>query len=297
MKTITLTKKQLEKLTRIELPKEVANTESEIYLLDKGNWRYSDGSLLLKKLHLISGDSIANKLYNISLLGDNEERIGLDELVIPKQLVSVDNNVIGFTVPRIDGENLGVILHDYKVSNEDKIKYLYKVGKLLKKTKKMTNIGLKFNFGDLHEYNFLINENNELRAIDLDSCYLNTLNPSPSYYLNTNKNLDIFKDKYKKNDMGIVYPDDNSDLLCYIMMILNTIGREKISRLGVSDYFEYVNYLDNLGFGKDIIRSFQNIYSKTNNINPSNYLEQIPDDKIGEASFKVFNLKKKRGIL
>lgn len=292
MKVMNLSQKQFNNLVRLSLPKEVTNTESEIYILDRKN---GHDSLLLKKLFVTNGSSMANKLYNISLLGDNKDEIGIEELVVPKHLVSIKHQISAFTVPKIDGINLGVILKDTKISNEKKLEYLYKVGQLLRKTRDLKVQGMRFNFGDFHEYNLIVGKDEKTYAVDLDSCYLDTANPQPSYYLSTNKNLSYFPVKYKTTKTGIVYPNNNSDLLCYNMMILNTIGRDKVSKFDISTYFEYVSYLKSLGFGKDIIHSFQNVYSSAKNINPYEYLDQIPIDSIGEAGVSVFQYKKKIG--
>ncbi len=297
MEVISLSQKQLDSLTRLSLSHEITNTESEIYILDHGRNKYSNDNLLLKKLYITCGSSMANKLYNVSLLGDNKDEIGVDELVIPKHLVAIKRQISAFTIPNIEGVNLGTLLHNTKIPNQEKIEYLYKIGKLLKRTKKLKIQNLPFHFGDLHEYNFLLGNDGKTYAVDLDSCYLNTSNPQPSYYLTVNKNLSCFPTKYKANSDGIIYPSYNTDLLCYNMIILNTIGRDKISSFDMSTYYEYTNYLKSLGFGKDIIHCFHNIYSSAKNINPCEYLDQIPEDKIGEAGAKIFKLKKEKGLI
>lgn len=55
------------------------------------------------------------------------------------------------------------------------------------------------------------------------------------------------------------------------------------------------SYLKTLGFGSDIIESFNRVYSTDDNINPCEYLDQIPNDKIGEEGVKIFKYKKSRG--
>ena len=297
MEIINFSQKQLNNLTKLSLPNEVVNTESIIYKLDFGKWKFKDKHYLLKKLHVTNGSSMANKLYNISLLGDYGKNLGIDELVIPQHLGVINKQPCAFTVLEIEGENLGTIIHNPKISNEEKIGYLYQIGKLLKRTKGLKIQNSSFCFGDLHEYNFVVsNKDKKCYAVDLDSCYLDTKNPQASYYLTTNPNLHDFPRKYKSNTYGITYPTHNTDLLCYNMMILNMISRDKISKLDIPTYFDYIHYLKELGFGKDIIHSFQNIYSTAQNLNPCEHLDQIPLDKIGEAGMKIFTLKqKKRG--
>ncbi|MBQ2639454.1 MAG: hypothetical protein IJF92_01665 [Bacilli bacterium] len=315
MKIIDIPEKKFKKLTPYEIDDNIINTEAKFYLLDKLGKSYKTENLLLKKIFINEGESMANKLLTVSMLSDNEEKIGIKELVIPKHLVAVKGDVIGVTVPKIDNaRNLGLILNDYKVSNEDKIKYLEKVGKLLKKIKVLKKDGIDFSFGDLHEYNFLITENDKLKAIDLDSAYLNSNYPLPSLYLDTNMILKYFKDKYKGKDernikpnkyrlnttgtYGTYYPNENTDILCYDMMILNMISSDKISKLDMQEYFDYINYLEQLGFGEDLIKCFNIVYTNSkNNINPVDFLDQIPMDRLGESSLSVYQLKKKKKII
>lgn len=294
MEILSLSQKQLDKLKKLPLPNGVFNDESEIYIMDNRKCLGKE-KLLLKKLFITKGDCIANKLYNISLLGDNKDKIGIDELVIPNYLVAIKRKIEAFTVPLIEGENLGIIINNPKISNEKKLDYLYKVGRLIKKTQKLEDKGIKFNFGDLHEYNFMVGKDDKTYAIDLDGSYLNTANPQPSKYLIENPNLGLFPTKYIGTVYGLIFPDNNSDLLCYNMMLLNTIGRSKVSKMNIATYYEYINYLKSLGFGSDIIESFNRVYSTADNINPCEYLDQIPNDKIGEAGVKIFKYKKSRG--
>lgn len=300
METITLTKKQLNSLKLYHIEKDVMNTESQIYILDKGNWHYSKSGLLLKKLYVTDLLYMSNKLFTVSLLNSKKEAIGIDELVIPKHLVYTDNELIGFTIPDIKNSmNLGIFLSDLKVDISEKIKYLSKVGELLKKVKSLRDKGiLNFYFGDLHEYNFLLKPDLEkIYAVDLDSSYLNTNYPLPSHYLYTNKNISNFENKYRANEVGITYPNENTDLFCYNMMVLNTIAHDKVSNLDMVDYFSYINYLEYLGFGSDLLSSFKRVYSNGNNINISDFLDQIPIDKSGESLYKVYDLKRKKGLI
>ena len=82
------------------------------------------------------------------------------------------------------------------------------------------------------------------------------------------------------------------------MMILNTvIANGKISKEPLTNYYEYLNYLKKLGFGKDIIKIFQNVYTGADNVNPVDYLDQIPINKLGEANLKVYQMKKNKKII
>ncbi len=296
MKAISLTKRQFNKLKRYELPNEVLSTESKLYVLNE-SYCISDGKLLLK--YFYSDDKMPIKLFNINTLSNYADKINIPEFMIPKYLGIVDSNIVGFVDEEIlNATNLGIILNDPKVDNEKKLDYLYRVGDIVKRglsLKKFKDI--KFNFGDLHEYNFVTDKDDNLHVCDLDSCYLDSNYPLNSYYLVCNFCINSLQNKYKKNKDNIVYPSDNSDLFCYNMMILNTIARDKVSLMKMEDYFDYINYLKYLGFGEDILKSFYNLYTNADNINPYCYLDQVPVDKIGEAGLKIYKLKRNKNMI
>ena len=305
MKTITLTKKQFEKCSPYIIDKDIVNSEAEFYIINKGKYK---GKYLMKKLFINEGKIFANKLLTISLLNDMEHELGIEELCIPKHLISVDDEVIGFSIPKINNpRNLGLVLNNPKVDSLDKLRYLEEVGNILRKIQKQNVLDLSI--GDLQPYNILIDKNNKLHIIDLDSAYINTNYPIPSFYIsnkNTFVNLTDFGTKYnlvnfveeeeKEGDKTsvvkiptrLVRPDTNSDLLCYNFMIINTLANYKINNLDVSTYHDYITYLETLGYGEDIINSFRNIYSNADNVNPVDFFSDIPLDKVGLARYKVY---------
>ena len=327
MEIINLSQKEYERLTKYDVGHCEHNSECEMFILDnlsQRNKKYSDGRFLLKRIYRNDSPDFEMKSFNVRLLNFNKELKNIKELVIPSHTVMVDRHAIGFTVEFIkDSVCLGELLKDSKIDNDKKIEYLAKVGKLLKKIKILNDKGIKFSLGDLHEYNFLIeNDTEKLKAIDLDSVYLDTNYPSPSYYLNTSRSVlyvpnkyvpKYFNEKLTKDDISfsrilseydideidyIIYPNHNTDLFCYIMMILNTvIANGKISKEPLTNYYEYLNYLKKLGFGKDIIKIFQNVYTGADNVNPVDYLDQIPINKLGEANLKVYQMKKNKKII
>ena len=160
MKTIHINSRQLKKYKELKLSKDIPNTESIIYEM-------SD-TKLLKVLFIKERESLASKLYTVSLLSDYEEKINIKELVIPQELVSIDGLVSGFTIPYIKGENLGEILKNQKVQTKTKIDLLKKIGLFIHKLEKSHSGNINFNFGDLHPYNILVNKEG-LHFIDLDS--------------------------------------------------------------------------------------------------------------------------------
>lgn len=298
MKTISLTENQFKRLTPFRLSKDIRSTEGSFFYLDKGNWDYVREELLFKKLYINSDTVMANKLFTISMLNSNDVFASLEEFVIPKYLVSIDGIIQGFALSeKKNVSNLGAILSSKEISLQQKLFLLEKVGLLLCKVHNLQKNNISFSFGDLHPYNFLVDQFQNLFVVDLDSSYFGTGLPLSSYYLSTNRHIDKIASKYHFSEDGMSFPDYNSDLFCYNMMILNTIAGENMNRLSLEDYYEYISYLDSLCFSDKLLQSFHNVYTASTNVNPVSFLKQIPMDRVYEAGYKVFQKKKECGII
>lgn len=291
MNSITLSKKQFDNLTRLDIGSS-QSTESNIFILDKGPWKYADGSMLLKELHTQDGVSMSTKLATVSLLSDKKDEININELVIPNNLVVVKNKVIGFTVPYIkDAKSLKSVIENPKIDNKEKIEYLRQVGKTLKKDESLERRKvIILSIGDLHEDNVLVTKDKNIKFVDLDGAYIGNNYPQDALYLYSKAIKNV--KKYKFSEYGQARPDKNTDLYCYNMMLLNMISRRRLYICDISEYFDYLNYLKKLGFGADILKSFGRVYTEGPNINPVDYLDEIPEDKLGEAGYKIYEFKK-----
>ena len=58
--------------------------------------------------------------------------------------------------------------------------------------------------------------------------------------------------------------------------------------MDISEYYEYLNYLEDLGFDKKLVEDFSRIVVKRNNANPYESLEFITDEQVYRANNKVF---------
>lgn len=279
VKTIMLTNNELCSLTKFYLSNDIFHCESEIYRLDlkriEKRYKIGNSDLLLKKYsNYLNKKEIETKIANVSKLANYYDQLNIRELNIPRYKVMVGKDFIGFALNEIkEARNLGSILYSEDVSINAKIYYLYNVGNLIDKVLKQ-NI-FEFNFGDLHEYNFVVDNENLVYAIDLDDIYLKSNIPKRSRYL-LQSSIDYFPNKYRKYSTKIVYPDDNTDLLCYNIMILNCLLNDNIIYYDLTSFQEYIMYLKYLGFGANILNSFSRLYSSNDNINPYSYLDEIP---------------------
>lgn len=293
MEIISLTENQFKRLTPYRLDQSICSTEGTFFYLDKGNWDYVREGLLFKKLYVNSDDVMANKLFTISMLNSNDVFRSFKEFVIPKYLVSIDGAIQGFALSEKKNViNLGIILSSPTVSFQQKLCLLEKIGFLLHRIYNLKKNNISFSLGDLQPYNFLVDEFQNLFAVDLDSSYFGTGVPLPSYYLSTNQHVGQIPCKYHFSRDGLSFPDYNSDLFCYNMMILDTIAGRNMNRISLAEYYEYLYYLDSFGFPDELLSSFQKIYMGSDNVNPVLFLKQIPLGKIYEAGYKVFQKKR-----
>ncbi len=290
MRALVLSKTKFENLKKYVLDKNIANTECKLYLLD-----LKLKKKLLKIFYINEGLYFGNKLLTINSLIDQKDNIGIDELVMPNELVVVQNKVAGFSMPYIENNNLQLVLQDYNVSITEKIKLLKQVGKILETVVNTFPYNKPFYLSDIHEGNFIVDNNNNIKVVDMDGCKIANNDPSPIKYLQTNPNLNN-SHKYIV-DEGIYKPNINSEYMCYMIMILNTISHTQINKLTLETFYEYICYLRKLGFSYELLEHFSNIYTEANNENPLKLLDEITyNKKTPRAHYKVFEAIRKKSI-
>jgi len=272
------------------LEKGITHTECQLFFVPaKEKW---DKTMkLFKKYYLNSGEYFGHKLLTINTLINNRDVINLEELVFPEQLVSINEEVYGYLMPYVESTNLGIILKNIDVPVSKKIELLTKVGEIIQKVANVNahiNIN-NFYLSDINENNFVVDATDNVFAVDLDSCRIGDGNlPSPSRYLQSVGNKTACKfTKYKRGANGIFLANSNSEIMCYTIMILNTIGNGQICGLKIEDFYYYLEYLKIIGFNYELLDCFATIYTNQDNKNPLEYLESIPNE-LGRADLKVF---------
>lgn len=269
------------------------NTEGVIY-----EFPYKGKVKLLKKLYINDGISFVRKLFTIGVLGSCELP---SYFVVPDSLVTIKNEIVGFTIPRINGVTLKSLLDDNGVSLDVKISYLKSVGSILENMvniREYTDLN-DFYLNDMHESNFMVNyDTNELCVIDLDGCKVNKSFSFPSRYL-TSKALLNNVNKYDvQSDLSkgaYVMANRDSDLYCYVIMILNFLYDSNINAIDIGEFYNYLNYLSSIGVNGNLLNCFNRIVSYGPNYNPMEYLDSLNSDIICRAKKIVFDtvMKKK----
>lgn len=297
MKVFNLTEKQFLELDKLLLPKEIANTQGALYHMPIDS---DEIRLVFKMIFPPDFEYFANKMANISDLIDAQRELALPELVYPNGLVTIENELVGFTMPFVDGDNLKCILKNPDIPYAEKRDYLIQIGQLLEKMKllRQTTSFNDFYLNDIHEANFIIeNTTRRIKFVDLDSCAINGNEVDRSMYLRPLVKFDKLKDKYEQIKGGyfgtFIKPSDNTELYSYLIIILNFIGEENLALLKGDDFITYLLYLQSLGYPNELLDCFARLYTHQDNINPVNALEKL--EYIADSSYQSYQrvLRKK----
>ena len=284
MQIINMSKTKLNSLEPLILPKNVTSTECELF-----KYPYYGKEKLLKKLHRTDGIIFANKLYTIEALNANKDSMP-SNFVLPESLVSINKKIEAFTMKYIKGINLSVILNNPDITYEEKIHYLKSIGRILEQMqniRKYTNLN-NFYLGDIHEDNFLVErDKQEIYIVDLDSCKIAGNKSFPGRYLTNSSLIKYNNTKYQTlsqtDDLADYKIHENTDIYCYIIMILNYLYDGRVDRLSLDKFYDFINYLEDIKVNIELIECFNKIVVGGNNINPCNYLDTLTPKQVAGA--------------
>lgn len=297
MNIINFSNYNFKKLQKLQLDNAVTNTEGILYVIpEKEKWNKEEK--ILKIFYNNIGEQFGNKLLTLNSLIDNASIINIDEIVMPEKLASVGDQIVGFTMPYIPSVNLQTLLNSYNISNEVKIDYLKQIGIILDKMKKVReNTKVKdFFVNDLHEGNFIFDFNtNKIHLVDIDSCRINNNKPFAAKYLSRTSSIANMPNKYICNEFtdnsGYIVPDENTDLYCYTVIVLNYLFKDKITKLNIEEFYTYINYLRRVGLPYKLLDKISKIYQYQDNENIYEYLDFITPSVLEKSSEKVFMSK------
>ncbi len=249
-----------------------------------------NGKKMILKKFPDNSSYLDNKLYTIKYL-DKMRDLFDDRFVLPSMLAYKDS-VVGYTMDYIDNINLENLLKSYNVSLKQKINYLKEIGYILEYCKKIRE-SIPFFIGDLHVNNFIFNKKTgKLNICDLDSSKIGNNKPFCSRYLTCSKGIKDLDNKYLKED-NIYVPNENSDLFCYIMLIMDFLYDGLVEFMTKEEFYDYINYLDRINlFDKELLDSFSCIYSSEDNINPYMLLDSISKESLEKAHNVTYQFTK-----
>lgn len=251
---------------------DVTHMESDLYVND---------GYLYKKMNL-GYSSFDNKVNTINYLLDNKDIINIDELVLPIDIFYLNRDTGDIVIKEkfINNINFRYVLTSSLYSFDEKIEYFKQIGLILDKMKNVRdNTNIKdFYLCDLYTDNFILNtDTNRINVIDMDSCKINGNNNCSSYYLFENNVIDSVK-KYKKKELSWFTEyeiNENTDILCYIIMLISFISGCDINKININEFNNYMDYLVNFGLSNQLVSILARIYSNDDNINPYLLLDEL----------------------
>lgn len=298
-KTIYLTEEEFKELEDFKVESGVPNTEGTFKKIK------IDGQTKLIKRHtrgkhqeLISYNIGMFLKYKDILLKHNSH------LVLPEEEVKLKNSYSNiYTLKLIEGIPLQYLLRCDECNF--KIKLLQNLGSILNKFGYIPNFPYNLHIGDLHEGNIILDTKRNLKIIDTTSLYIENTNhflfdnPNDvpeSKYLEYNKEIkkEKYHNKYKKGYLHSIIPSKDSDIFCYIIIILNTLLQLEASMLNYNSLLNYLDYLENIGIDLNFLYSVTTLFSLSPNINPYNYISSITNEQLSEAHYLKY--KKRTGI-
>ncbi len=280
MEAINLSKWKYKHLKYYILEENVVSTEGTFY------YNPYNKKELLKLYDTLDKKYLEYKKDACISIINAKDIINVPELNLPKDLLYVDNEFKGIVIPKITGINSSIILSDNFVSLKSKLDILKQIGSILQRIKE-NGKDLNLSFSDVHPDNFMIDRQNTVIGIDTDSMTIKNYQGRINYFLHKNPWISKI-DKYHTGIYGLIDPDSNTDIFCFIMMILNVLSGEKIYTLSLDDYKKYLDKLDKLGINSDLLKACASLYENgKNNINPYLSLDNISFNEENQEYIKV----------
>lgn len=263
MKSINLNKDEFEEITK-----------KPIY--NNNNILYRDNNKILKVFNTKLIEYISNKRYVLSSLLYYKNDIECESLILPNNLIEVDNILKGYTMDYIKGITLDKKLNSNRVPINNKIKYLKDLGKILEDMKQVRKHIDNFYLNDIHEGNILVDRTDTIHIVDIDSAQIFSSKPFQSKYLQGYLPINNFINKYRWY-YGLIWGDfwanENTENYCYIIIILNMLLGMDSFKLKINEFLECLNIMEDFGLSKELTSIFARIYSYDENINPYELLD------------------------
>lgn len=254
---------------------------------------YFNKKMVLKRIDFTRCDEIINKI----LFLNRYKNLMPSNFVIPEFLVLLDNKDLYMAMDYVNGNNLGDVLKDKNINICDKKKYLSYIGNVLEEMKCIRKNYLlnDFYLGDIHEDNFIVS-NDKLYTIYLDDIKIDSISPIASYLQVGSLFSYLHTDKYIIEDYNPYFVkykvDYNTDMYCYIMVILNFLYGDNVNNMNINDFYCYLDYLYKIGIDSSLLECFNSISSSDDNINPMNYIDSLTSNQIYRARKIVYKYNK-----
>lgn len=198
------------------------------------------------KIYTDRYDKVKFNVITLKLLFKKEKYLRkIKELVLPNKLIKHKNNIVGFSMPYIEGLTLEEIINNNSYS-EKEIEEIFI--KILNVIIELSKLPFDFCLADLHEKNVIVDSNKNIHLIDCDGFVIDDNQMVIDGSILMGKYLEQ-KNKYEDlNGVSV-----SGDYFCLLCMVINYIFKNKIHT--IDDLKDFSEYLDDKYLNKIITRA------------------------------------------
>lgn len=285
MEIVNMTSMDISNLNKLSL--DFFNAKGDLLI-----YKYNNVFRLLKLLDDFTLEEFQKHFNAVNLLNKYRDYMP-NGFVIPEFLVKVDENIKYFAMDYVYGNNLRGVLKDKDISLKNKKKYLKRIGTILKQMDDIRcNSELRnFYLADIHEDNFIVDKRGVLHTIDLDGGKFSGDNNPVVKYLSPMSLLSKSNNSKYKLDMSNPYfasyiIDRNTDIYCYNIIVLNYLYNGKINNVSIDEFYRFLNKMNDIGIDKELLGSFDRLFSDGDNINPCDYIDTLTYNQVKKLRIK-----------
>ena len=261
---------ELEKLfTNMIIQTDNINRNSELFIHDNEVLKiYVDNKKMYK--------------YNLQVLKEiiKKEKYlrSIKELVLPNSLIIYNNNIVGYSMPYIEGYTLLEII-DKKLLNDNEIKIIF--NKILDLINRLKELPFNMFIGDLHEKNVIINDELNINIIDCDSYVINNKKLIKDREVIIGKYSNIYYNNKELKRINIA-----SDYICLLSMLLNYVFKGNIDMMNPIEYIKCHAEFNNLSYLVKRLDKFNNFYLTCDDID---YIFNLKNKIIVDDNYELEN--------
>lgn len=198
------------------------------------------------KIYTDRYDKVKFNIITLKSLFEKEKYLRkIKELVLPNKLIKHKNNIVGFSMPYIEGLTLEEIINNNSYS-EKEIEEIFI--KILNVIIELSKLPFDFCLADLHEKNVIVDLNKNIHFIDCDGFVIDDNQMVIDGSILMGKYLEQ-KNKYEDLNRVSV----SGDYFCLLCMVINYIFKNKIHT--IDDLKDFSEYLDDKYLNKIITRA------------------------------------------
>ena len=198
------------------------------------------------KIYTDRYDKVKFNIITLKSLFEKEKYLRkIKELVLPNKLIKHKNNIVGFSMPYIEGLTLEEIINNNSYS-EKEIEEIFI--KILNVIIELSKLPFDFCLADLHEKNVIVDSNKNIHLIDCDGFVIDDNQMVIDGSILMGKYLE---QKNKDEDLNGV--NVSGDYFCLLCIVIDYIFKNKIHT--IDDLKDFSEYLDDKYLNKIITRA------------------------------------------